>query len=647
MGIQPQSIQQMPLQQLGNTSGTDNALSTMFNAYRQNPPIFDQFERFQSKPPVKLSTKQKVLFFLRHIFSMPMAYRNIKPVEAPGEDRLTRTMMYLKVNKALSSLERDGLKTLLKEGVLDDTNTDDGHSTLYHLYSILTTPRSSGLDGERLLQETVRLLNKPYLITQKFSPLSENVAQLLMQMNNQPNKMLNRSGSVPIKSNVTFDDIEILNSATCVPSSLMYKMADRSPGELARHINELSSPLQAFYEKVKLSELSPDNPDAAYEILEANKIPYQKTSADEVMVKVPVPEAGVLRAINAHNRPISADYRTGVEALVQSSYMFLATKTYDPITDLRDDQMNPEEGSKGLTEPEKTLMENIIKDNAPIMPVTYQAVSAKVNPAPDEEGLPFLYGYNRSFEQTTQDIIDALNMGEAVIVGFVEPWPNGAIAGGHEITITSAFVDEKDGEIKFWVIDSDDDIPRPVVKTARELVPKIHHAGLPVELATKINAEIQGMQEGQSYLIPDDSDAQNFTPVDFLNEPMPVEAAEAPVEEAPQQVAQEAQQAPPMPLEQQSYPQQGANPFQQYTYSQTYSYPQTVPTGQFMPQPMADPNVDWVPVATGGYYPPPSTQQPTMPVYQYQPAMSPAPQMPLQGYPQAIQPIPPSYYQAG
>ena len=32
---------------------------------------------------------------------------------------------------------------------------------------------------------------------------------------------------------------------------------------------------------------------------------------------------------------------------------------------------------------------------------------------------------------------------------------NGAIVGGHEITVTSAFVDEKDGELKFVVVDSE------------------------------------------------------------------------------------------------------------------------------------------------------------------------------------------------
>lgn len=620
MGIQPQSMQQYPTASNGAAYNPLPLVNTgLTPVYRKNPPIFDQFQRFQSKPPIQLNQKQKIKFTLKHILSMPMAYRNIKPVDAQGEDRLTRAMMYLSVNKVLSSMDKDALKTLLKEGVLDDTKTDDGHSTLYHLYAILKTPRTAGLDGERLVQETVRLLNKPYLITQKFSPLSENTAQVLMQMNNQPNKMLNRSGATSIKPQVTFDDIEILNSATCVPSSLMYKMADRSPGELTRHINELSSPLQAFYEKVKLTELSPDNPEMAYEILEINKIPYQKTSPDEVMVKVAIPEAGIVRAVNAHNRNISTSYRTGVEALVQSAYMFLATKTYDPVTDLRDDQSNPGEGSKGLTEPEKTLMENIIKDNAPIMPVTYQAVSAKLNPAPDEEGLPFLYGYNRSFEQTTQDIIDALNMGEAVIVGFVEPWPNGAIAGGHEITITSAFVDEKDGEIKFWVIDSDDDIPRPVVRTARELVPKIHHAGLPVELAKKVNADIQMMQQDQNYLVPDESDTQNFTPVEFLSEPMPIENAdgtlgvqeEIPVEEV--SIAQADQPQSFQPLQPtQSQPQlfQYGNPFQQ-----------VIPGSQ----------VDWVPVPI----------QPQMP--QQWPSQQPMPYYPQQAY--INQPVVPQYQQ--
>lgn len=606
-------------------------------------PVFDVFQSMRTKPDIHVSRSDRLFTLLLRPWSVFTRGRQLGNLKEAGEGRMQRMAMYRKVSKSLSRQGRDALHNLMKQGVLNDVNTDDGHSTLYHLYAIATTRRAQGLDNKRVLEETVRILNRPYLITQKFAPLSENIARQMLALRNNPVQRLNRSGSMPVVRRITYEDIDVLNSATCVPASQMYYMADTSPGELARHINEASSPLQAIYEKVALAELDPVNPENALKILKDNGIPYQMSGPGEVMVKIAIPESGMLRAVNASKTPLTGKYRSGVGALIQSAYAYLATKSYDPATDMRDSEV-PGQGSKGLTEAEKTLMESIVKDNGGVDSVTYQAVAGKANPAPGEEGLPFLYGYTRSFEQTAGDLIEALKMGEFVIIGITDTDPNGAIVGGHEITVTSAFVDEKDGELKFVVVDSDDDVPAPVVRSARELIPLIHHAGMPRDLAKKIQAE---MDATQGYFVPTQEDLASFQPIDFVNEPMPAEAAATGEQASPSveaaaapHSAETAAAAKPNVMKQ-YYPQS--------PYPPAYTVPPSAYPGMAQAAAGAGYEVEWVPMMS--YYPPMPTpymmsQVPMQPMPQaaYQP---PAPYQP--GYPQPGYAAPqPQYYpQAG
>ena len=55
---------------------------------------------------------------------------------------------------------------------------------------------------------------------------------------------------------------------------------------------------------------------------------------------------------------------------------------------------------------------------------------------------------------------------------------------GHEITIVGAKTD-KNGETIFICQDSDDDKDAPIEMKESYLLPKIHHAGLPEEIASK------------------------------------------------------------------------------------------------------------------------------------------------------------------
>ena len=512
---------------------------------------FDRFQVLQTKPVIRLSQYDKWKLISMH----PQLYRQLKQMpasQAPGEGLPETLHMYAKVHQALDPLSRKQLKNLLKQGVLQNNRSDDNHSTLYHLYSMLVTRRAQGYDNRILLKETVDILGQPGIISQKFAPLSENATRQILLARNYPG--LNRANVDPPAKPLTPADLNVDSSATCVSSSLMYYMAEKEPAELARHLSELTSPMNAFLEKVRLAEISPDNPQEALTLLRENRIPFSESGPGEVTVKVENPPAGMYRAIDAQRYPAGHQYRSAVEAAYQSALTHLATRSYDPATDFRDSDA-PGETSKGLTEAEKTMMETIVKENGGVQSVTYQAVANKANPAPGEEGNSYLYGYNRSFEQTITDILKSLRMNEPVIIGTTDTDETGAIVTGHEITVSGAGIDPSDNQLKFIVADSDDGVPSLVVKSAKELIPTIHHAGLPTQLARQVNREVSA---NSGYFIPDQKDAMNFKLLKREHGPMPVEQAEAIPEIEPN--GQEP--APPPIYTPQAFP---GNPLPAYT----------------------------------------------------------------------------------
>ena len=480
--------------------------------------FLDQFQRTLTEAKPQTSPHERLKLKLLH----PILNFQIRKFPAPsktGETRAQELKMYAAIHQTLNAKGKRALNALLQEGVLTSADTDNKHTTLYQLYSMLKTPRSPGYEAKTLVQETVDLLYQPYTITQKFEPLSENATREILELYNNPNSTLQNYPSGQ-KKPLTWKDLDVENSATCVSSSLMYYMADKMPGELVRHLNELTSPMNAFYEKVKLSELSPDDPKQAFEILKQHQIPYYISGPDEVSVKVENPPSGVIRARDSQDVQSGSKYRNAIMAAYQSTLTHLATRSYDPATDLRDADA-PGETSKGLTEEEKTLMETIIKDNGGVQSITYQVVNGKAAPEAGEEGNAYLYGYTRSFQQTASDLLESLRLGEPVIIGITDTDNDGTIVGGHELTITGATTDPKTGELKFIVADSDDDVSSLVIRSARELIPRIHHAGMPLKLAKQINSDIQA---NNGYLVPDETDAANFQLLPRQTGPYPQDA---------------------------------------------------------------------------------------------------------------------------
>lgn len=488
------------------------------NELAGNSGLFDAFEINRTQPNIETSG----LTSLRQQLFRPMESARLgNQLAASGETFAQRVVMLRAIRESLKGDGRQQLDALLQNGRLCDVRSENGHSTLYQLYAILTTPRQQGFKNRHILRETLAILASPQAITQKITPLTADSADELLKLHNQE-PLLNRERVFPAQGPITRRDVEVEFSNACVPSSVMFYMADKNPSEFARQINELTSPMSAFLRTVPLSAISPQNPSQAYRILDENYVTYYKTAPDRVTVRVSLPPEGVARAVNDSQRERHFKTRSGVETAYQSALAFVSTqRTYDAALDQSADYAGGPM-LQGLNAAQKDLMETLIKGGGGVKSVNLMITAASQTPrSPQDVGQPFLYGYTRSFEQTQRDIMQALDMGEYVIIGFVPVSAGGMILPGHEITLAGYEQDAKTGDVRFIVFDSDDNNPQKVVKAARDLIPRIHHAGMPMAIARRIEAE---MKQSPGYFRPNAEDGARFKPVSVSNDPLPPDA---------------------------------------------------------------------------------------------------------------------------
>ena len=164
--------------------------------------------------------------------------------------------------------------------------------------------------------------------------------------------------------------------------------------------------------------------------------------------------------------------RSSVDVLMQSTFMQVGSQqSYNSLTDKRTGKFN--QNDKGLIEFEKTFTESVVFDKN-ILSVTYQTVDENAR----------LVGYETDLGTMKRHIVQALDMGENVIIGYTQTDNNNIIINGHEITIIGYKTDNK-GKMTFICNDTDDNISKPIEYTEDYLLPKIHHAALPQEIVEK------------------------------------------------------------------------------------------------------------------------------------------------------------------
>lgn len=399
---------------------------------------------------------------------------------------------YLELFKATDQQGKADLKFLLDTGKLFSNDADDGSGVLQNLQRIIREPKANGLDAKVILNSTLRALANPYSITQDFGHINNNVAQLVMQ-DPRYSKIASAVGVNPTEKKVSFlavkkqpntstqpqtmpSEYNVEASGTCVAASMEFNLADKRPAEFARYAAELSSPKMSVTEAFKFTDISDNMLEAIYWLDQFN-VKYEATDYEGGLIELKPDDAAIYRAIS-QSQTRKTGSRSAVDVLMQSTFMQLGSAaSYNSLSDIRTGGFN--QSNRGLTEFEKSMAEAIIDDNGGKSSVTYQIVDDNA----------FLQGYNKNYQETLMEIINSLKSGNNIIAGITESDSNGKIIGGHEITIVASKVG-KDGKLYFVCNDTDDNLDKPTEMLADELIPKIHHAGIPnIVIKRKANSQ--------------------------------------------------------------------------------------------------------------------------------------------------------------
>lgn len=377
-------------------------------------------------------------------------------------------IMYKDLSSTLSRVDKKNLDILLKSGRLLQNNSNDGSSTLENLHKILKTQRIQGLDSKKILSDTLQVLVNPFSITQKFGDLPPNIANDIMQ-NQAVYDGLGISADNPktLKPNAPeiIDDLNVEHSGCCVAASIEFNLADKKPAEFARYVEGLTSPKHRVKIDMKYSDIASNFIDAVNILDQFNVKVNPKNWQDLEVILEPDRDAIVRSRVQSTFK--DPEERNLVDVLMQSTFMQLGSeKTYNSLTDKRYGMFNSND--KGLTEFEKNFAETIVDNDGGKTSITYQNVNEEAK----------LVGYNTNFETVLSHLTKTLENDSNVIIGITEVDETNKIIGGHEITVVDTRKD-RNGELYFICNDTDDDYVGSVEIKAKDLIPKIHHAGIP------------------------------------------------------------------------------------------------------------------------------------------------------------------------
>lgn len=372
---------------------------------------------------------------------------------------------YEELSSELELPYRKKLEFALKSGQLLKDNSNDKSTVLDNLHKIIKEERDPGLDKVTILKECLDILANPYVITQTCEDIpnqyKRQVIGLITNLSEDPNEIAK-----------TRWELDNMHTGTCPAASIEFDLATKHTAEFFRIVEGLTSTKNEAVKTIQMDNLSKKSSDAIW-LLNTFKTPHKMNNFETATVLLKPDENAIIRArIQNSNR--DAGERSIIDVLMQSTLMQLGSQqTYNSLTDKRaPNEWTQEDG--GLIDFEKTYVESVVEDKNTTS-VTYQKV--------DENGR--LCGYEKDFGTIKKELLDTLKMGHNIIIGYTWPDPdNDNRLAGHEITIVG-YKTNSNGEGVFICQDSDDDISAPIEMTEKELLPKIHHAGLPDEIASR------------------------------------------------------------------------------------------------------------------------------------------------------------------
>ena len=370
---------------------------------------------------------------------------------------------YNYLTKQLDQDSRKVLNALLKSGILLRNDSNDGSTALENLYKMATTPRAEGMDSKVLLMHTIRTIADPFTITQRFGDIPEEYKDAVID--NLTNKDKNL-----IERKLADYEVSDLYSGCCVAASEEFNLASRNPAEFTRFAEGLTSPQMAVKKEIKLDSLSEKALDAIW-LLNAFEIPYEAKDFKTATVTIAPDKNAIIREQIQEKHKDELE-RSPIDVLMQSTFMNIGSQqAYNTLNDKRGGKFSNED--RGLIDFEKTFLESVVEDKN-ITSVTYQKVDENQR----------IIGYEADYNSVKEQLLETLNSGKNIIIGYTMTDENNYITGGHEITIVGARTDNN-GELSFICNDTDDDNPLPIEYPASYIIPKIHHAGIPTDIAEK------------------------------------------------------------------------------------------------------------------------------------------------------------------
>ena len=359
------------------------------------------------------------------------------------------------------------LQELLKTGKLLSNNSNDKSTTLDNLYKIATTDRVMGLDKKKILEEVIAAIKYPFIITQKFGDIPVNMQNDIINQEKTQGK------------NIGIMDLDV-KSSTCPAASIEFNLAHKMPAEFARMAEGLTSPQIKVEKTININDLSQNFVDIVWMLNEFGA-DYKFVNWNTLKVNLRPDRNAIIRA-RIQNTYKDRDERSVIDVLMQSTFMNAgAQNTYDSLIDRRTPKYNDDDS--GLIDIEKNFAEELATGKGKVC-VTYQQI--------DDNGK--LIGYECEQSETLQHIQDTLNNGDNVIIGYTYCDKDNNVIGGHEITIIGIETDKKGN--KFFICnDTDDGISAPVTYPVAELLPKIHHAGIPKSVLINNVEFIEGWKE--------------------------------------------------------------------------------------------------------------------------------------------------------
>ncbi len=362
---------------------------------------------------------------------------------------------FTEVSACLDAEGKKSLDYMLKTGLLLNNKSNDKSSTLDNLHKMISEKRANGLDASIMLNDTVKTIANPAIITQHFGNIPDNLKEAITSYDASAK--------------------EVPHSGCCVAASIEYNLASQLPAEFARVAEGLSSEKMSSTKTIDLNNLCENKDDAKW-LLDNFKIPYSMKENNKAEVTLAPDKNAIIRA---HIQTIDKDEleRTPLDVLMQSTFMNVGSQqTYNSLNDVRVASFGP--GDRGLVEIEKTFTESVVTDSNKTA-VTFQDIQE----ATDENGnaVAKLSGYRASENAIKRSLLNSLAEGQNVIIGYTSTDDNNNVIGGHEITIVGAKT-TADGKLVFVCNDTDDDSPELIEYHEDYIVPRIHHVGLPTEV---------------------------------------------------------------------------------------------------------------------------------------------------------------------